>query len=69
MQFINFPVEPTEDDIHFLPPQLTERDYFVMDDHMNEAGHAHLAESLTEYIDLHFDLARKAGLPASTNTD
>ena len=68
-QFINFPKEPTEDNIHFLAPQLTGRDYFVMDAHLNEAGHANLAESLTEYIALHFGLSRETALPASTNTD
>ena len=69
MQFLNFPGEPTEDDIHFLAPQLSDRDYYVLDAHMNQKGHAKLAESLTEYIALHFDLSRQVERPASPNTD
>ena len=67
--FLNFPEHQTEDDIHFLAPRLSDRDYYVLDAHMNQRGHARLADSLTEYIALHFDLSRQVERPASPNTD
>ena len=68
-QFLNFPEHQTEDNIHFLAPNLTDRDYYVLDAHMNQRGHAKLAESLTEYIALHFDLSRQVERLASPSTD
>ena len=68
-QFLNFPEHQTKDNIHFLAPNLTDRDYYVLDAHMNKKGHAKLAELLAEYIALHFDLSRQVEHLASPSTD
>jgi len=49
----NFPTTSVDNHVHFVTPELTDSDFFLLDGHLNTSGHKKLATQIVEYLRAH----------------